>query len=161
MSRWLGAIAKTTIVFATVMFALSGSVLAGTSSIEGRWLTGKQGVAITLFRCGEEMCGRIDWLKKPRYRGGELKIDRENPDPTLRQRPWCGIDVISRLREKKPGRWSGGKIYNPKDGSTYDLDIKQRGDGLRVRAYLGVRLLGKTEDWIRAPDDIPGCTEQG
>lgn len=130
------------------------------SPLEGRWLTGKKGVVIALAPCGDAICGRIDWLKKPRYRGGELKIDRENPDPSLRDRPWCGIDVISRLRESKPGRWKGGKIYNPKDGSTYDLEIKKKGDILRVRAYLGVRFLGKSETWVRAPDDLPGCSEQ-
>ena len=146
--------------------ALAGLVVLGTAmptfatdSIEGRWLTGKRKVAVELFRCGDDLCGKIDWLAKPRYRGGELKIDRENPNPALRSRPWCGIDIIWRLRQKEPGIWTGGKVYNPKDGRTYDLEIKRRGNGLRVKAYLGVKLLGKSEDWIPAPKDTPGCTD--
>jgi len=127
--------------------------------LEGRWLTGKRGVAVTFFRCGEATCGRIDWLAKPRYRGGELKIDRENPNPALRERPWCGIDVISGLRQEKPGVWTDGNIYNPKDGGSYDMEIERQGDGLRVYAFLGLRLLGKKENWIRAPADLPGCAE--
>ncbi|MEM8792425.1 MAG: DUF2147 domain-containing protein [Pseudomonadota bacterium] len=129
------------------------------STIEGRWLTGKRKVAVSIFPCGDAYCGRIDWLAKPRYRGGELKIDRENPDPALRERPWCGIDIISGLRRKKSGVWSSGQVYNPKDGNTYDLEIKEKGESLKVRAYLGVKLLGKTEVWVRAPADVPGCEE--
>lgn len=161
MARWPKSAAAVTLALATALGAMAGGAAADPASIEGRWLTGKRGVVISLFRCGDELCGRIDWLKKPRYRGGELKIDRENPDPALRDRPWCGIDVVSRLREKKPGLWKGGKIYNPKDGGTYDLEIRENGERLRVHAYLGIKLLGKTEDWIRATDEIPGCTEQG
>jgi len=127
---------------------------------EGRWLTGKRKVAVTLYRCGEQICGRIDWLAKPRYRGGELRIDAHNPDPALRNRPWCGITAITGLREDGAGSWSGGKFYYPKDGNKYDLDIEANGDGLRVYAYLALRFLGKTEDWVRAPEDLPGCTEE-
>lgn len=141
------------------LIADGDAAAASVGDLEGRWLTGKRKVAISFFPCDGRICGRIDWLAKPRYRGGELKIDRENPDPALRNRPWCGIDVISGLQRKSDGVWSGGRVYNPKDGESYKLEIKEDGDGLKVRAYLGIKLLGKTEDWIRAPDDLPGCTE--
>ncbi|MEM9043637.1 MAG: DUF2147 domain-containing protein [Pseudomonadota bacterium] len=138
-----------------IAYALTGSALA--DSIEGRWLTGKRKVAITLFSCGDAYCGRIDWLAKPYRKDGSLKIDNENPDPTLRDRPYCGIEIITALRPDGSGVWTGGDLYNPQDGRTYDIEIKTDGKALDVRAYLGIRLLGKTENWIQAPADTPGC----
>lgn len=159
-------LAKLTGAVVTVLagLALAGGLSAaragdGDAALEGRWLTGKGGVAVTLFPCGEAYCGRIDWLENPRYRGGELRVDQHNPDPALRSRPWCGITSITGLKPDGDGAWTGGTFYYPKDGNNYDLDIETRGDGLKVYAYLGIRLLGKTETWTRAPDDLPGCTE--
>lgn len=156
---WLLAMYRLAIVLAIFGVLASVASATGSGSIEGRWLTGKRQAAVALFSCGSQICGRLDWMAKPRYRGGELKIDRENPDPALRARPWCGIDVIWGLRAAEPGVWTGGDLYNPKDGETYSLEITQRGEGLKVRAYLGIKILGKTEDWIRAPDDLPGCID--
>lgn len=141
------------------MAALLLAAPAGAAEIEGRWLTGKREVAVTFFPCGEAMCGRIDWLAKPRYRGGEVKRDQHNPDPALRDRPWCGITVITGLRRNGDGDWVDGTFYYPKDGDNYDLEVEPRGEGLRVHAFLGVRFLGKSEDWIRAPADLPGCPD--
>lgn len=146
------------LVLAAMVLPAGGSNAAA-DTLEGRWLTGKRKVAITFFACGDAVCGRMDWLAKPRYRGGELKIDRENPDPALRARPWCGIDVISGLRPQGTGKWTKGEVYNPKDGKFYDFEVRRDGDGLKVNAFLGIKLLGKSEDWIRAPADLPGCTE--
>lgn len=154
MGKW-----KAGALVLAAMLAAAGPGIAQADTLEGRWLTGKRKVAITFFACGDAVCGRMDWLAKPRYRGGELKIDRENPDPALRARPWCGIDVISGLRPKGTGKWVDGEVYNPKDGKAYDFEVRRDGDGLKVNAFLGIKLLGKSEDWIRAPADLPGCTE--
>ncbi|MEM0942614.1 MAG: DUF2147 domain-containing protein [Pseudomonadota bacterium] len=150
---------KQCVLAIAAVLMISPGAQAAPESLEGRWLTGKRKVAITLFPCGDEFCGRIDWLAKPYTSEGTLKIDSENPDPSLRDRPYCGIQVITKLRESRPGVWKGGDLYNPQDGRTYDIQIKTDGDGLKVRAYLGVKLLGKTENWIAAPEDTPGCVE--
>ena len=118
---WFRRLASLALILAVFGNSALLPAQAEPGSVEGRWLTGKRKVAVTLFRCGETLCGRMDWMAKPRYRGGELKIDRENPDPALRSRPWCGIDIIAGLRDREPGVWTGGKLYNPKDGATYDL----------------------------------------
>ena len=149
---------KALLPVATLILASTMALPVAAESLEGRWLTGKRKVAVTLFPCQDAYCGRIDWLAKPYRKDGTLKIDSDNPDPSLRERPYCGIQIISDLRVKKPGVWSGGNLYNPQDGRTYDIEIKTDGEGLRVRAYLGIKLLGKTEDWIRAPAETPGCT---
>jgi len=48
--------------------------------------------------------------------------------------------------------FSGGRITDPKNGRTYRAYMKLEGpDRLRVRGFLGVRALGRTQVWRRAP----------
>ena len=50
------------------------------------------------------------------------------------------------------GAWKGGRTYDPENGKTYRSSMKLGGDGsLRVRGYIGIPLLGRTEIWVRAP----------
>ena len=131
---------------------------AGTEAPLGTWLTGKRKVAVDFYQCGERLCGRIVWLAKPRWSEGTLKRDERNPDPALRDRLWCGIEAVTGLRPDGPGRWKKGLFYNPKDGNSYDLDLRAGPDGtLKARAYFGLRLFGKSETWVRPEGPLPGC----
>ena len=48
------------------------------------------------------------------------------------------------------GAWSGGFIYDPNSGKTYRGKIKLTDpDTLRLRGYIGISLLGRTEVWKR------------
>ena len=40
---------------------------AGPNDILGLWKTEKGDVRVEFFRCGEKICGKIVWLKEPRY----------------------------------------------------------------------------------------------
>ena len=113
-------------------------------------------IAIELYRCEEYLCGKIIWVIKPYRNNGEFKRDKHNPDPALRQRGYCGIEVVRGLRGKNDQVWRRGTFYDPKKGKSYDLDIALRDDGrLELRGYIGFRLFGKSELWDR-PD--PGQT---
>jgi len=129
----------------------------------GLWLTEKQGIMVELFPCQDEVCGRIVWLRKDYWRSGELRRDRHNPDPALRNRPWCGSVVIEGMEHDGNGGLENGRVYSPRDGGTYRLDLENKGDDtLQARAYLGIRLLGRSETWTRpAPDQAPGCPPAG
>lgn len=144
------------IAIAALAVAL-GAGGARAAGVEGVWLTEKRKVAVELYPCGAAMCGKIVWLAKPRSRDGTLRRDVRNPDPALRDRPWCGIEVIRGLRRDGPG-WADGRFYYPKEGKSFDIDLSDAGDGtLEVRAYLGIKLLGKTEVWTRPEGALPGC----
>jgi len=46
--------------------------------------------------------------------------------------------------------WEGGRIYNPEDGRKYRCKLWLDGENrLKLRGYVGMSLLGKTETWIR------------
>ena len=104
------------------------------------------------------MCGRIVWLKSPAAADGAPLTDGRNPDPNRRARPICGLDVIGDLRRQRNGSWDDGWIYDPKDGKSYDLELKLRGpDRLVVTGYMGVKFLSETFLWTRAPATIERC----
>ena len=129
------------------------------SRLLGNWMAESEKIAIELYRCEEKLCGKIIWVIKPFRNNGDFKRDRHNPDPALRQRGYCGIEVVRGLRGKNDRVWRRGTFYNPKKGTTYDLDIKLRDDGrLELRGYIGIRLLGKSEIWYRPePDRTLAC----
>ena len=162
MQLRFGSLGK--IAAALVALALAVAPAAATQSnqadIFGLWLTEKEKVLIELYPCGDEVCGKIAWLYKQRHKhSGKIRRDTLNPDPALRERAWCGIEVIEGLEPDSNGGWEDGKFYYPKDGGTYRLELKPDGDGrIEAHAYLGLKLFGKTETWTRpGPDFQPYC----
>ena len=66
------------------------------------------------------------------------------------------------LAQEKPARighvWGGGSIYNPEEGEKFDVEIKlASANELSVLGYLGVKFLGETYTWKRAPADLARC----
>ena len=58
--------------------------------------------------------------------------------PILRNMEWDGDG------------FSGGRIYDPRSGRGYKCAMELEGaDRLRVRGYLGIRALGRTQVWER------------
>jgi len=125
------------------------SALTAAASPYGLWLTQKKGVIVDVYACGDALCGRTVWLKKMKFKDGRDRLDRKNPDEALRGRHWCGIEVITGVKPVSATEWEGGDVYDPKTGQTFDFDMEQRGDKMKVRGYLGLKALGKSETWTR------------
>lgn len=144
---------------ALLLITLPALLEARANPPTGLWLTEKQGVIVRLYECGPEtLCGRTVWIKKKTFKDGSPRLDAKNPDSTLRDRPWCGIEVITGLRPDGEGGWDKGKVYDPKTGRTFDFRVERTTDGLKARGYLGAPFLGKTERWTAAdPADLTFC----
>jgi uncharacterized protein (DUF2147 family) len=139
-------------VAALALAGLAVSATAAPAAVFGVWATEKHDAHIELHGCGGLVCGRIVWVKTPTKANGEPERDDNNPDPALRQRPILGLPLIWGLAPVAgaPGRYEGGKVYNPEDGRTYGAEITLLGDGrLRMRGYFGIPLLGGSEIWTR------------
>ena len=95
-------------------------------SATGTWRMSNGKVTVRLAPCGTALCGRVVGLKKPLDSEGHAKLDRKNPDPTLRGRPVIGLTILSNMRASGPGKWSG-TIYNPDDGKTYSSSMQLLG----------------------------------
>jgi uncharacterized protein (DUF2147 family) len=146
-----GGIALSLAAFGLTAFGLAAPAAAqGPAAIVGTWLTEGGRSHVRIAPCGEKLCGNIVWLKEPNQPNGAAKVDAKNPDPAKRARPIVGLPILWDFVAASPTEWESGRIYNPEDGDTYRCIMQLQADGtLRVRGYVGVSLLGKTQIWTR------------
>ncbi len=144
--------------------ARQGAVLAGLVAIPlasgsanaadpvGVWWVEGGAAQVEIAPCGDELCGSVIWLRHPFNEQGCDLLDEHNGDPALKNRPVVGLDVLRGLRLEGAGsqEWGGGEIYDPGSGRTYSAFVSMEGpDRMRVRGYLGFRILGRTTRWLR------------
>ena len=139
---------------------ISGTVLFGAFSlgiandmppIEGTWLSGDGDGWIEITLAGNSLSGVIAGSPNPDDERPDK--DEHNPDPALRERPLTGLELFGNFSYDGDGRWTGGTIYDPNSGKTYRCIITWVDeDTLKVRGYVGVPMLGRTETWTRVPD---------
>ena len=150
-----------TSIFVTLQLIFSGFCVAwaqNSSAPTGWWLdrTGRAGIMITA--CGNDLCGRIEWLRNPLNDAGVPKTDTKNKNPSLRSRTICGLPIVGNFVQAGSNSWSGGWIYNPDDGATYKSTMRLAADDtLHLRGYIGIPLLGKSEIWTRPPRALAAC----
>jgi uncharacterized protein (DUF2147 family) len=130
-------------------FAAASEAPNATSPI-GTWLFQNRRFAIQIDPCGDRLCAKVSWLQAPTDAQGQPRLDSKNPDSNLRSRPVLGLTVLNGLRRVSSRTWDGGDIYNPDDGNHYQASLAMSEDGsLRVRAFLGIPLFGKTLRLVR------------
>src|SRR5690606_38156965 len=100
--------------------------------VTGVWLTeaGEQGgrAHVRIERAGGGLAGTIVHLEEPDFeaghpRAGQPKVDLENPDPKLRERPILGLQILRGFTYEGDGKWTGGTVYDPANGKTYKAQI--------------------------------------
>ena len=129
------------------------------AGVGGIWIDHTGDGAVEIALCGDRLCGRIVWLKEPVDKAGRPLTDGNNPEPGKRRRAICGLPIIGDLR-RMGGVWDAGWIYDPKDGKSYDLEIRTRpGDRLQVTGYIGTKFLSETFTWTRAPAGLKRCDQ--
>lgn len=94
-----------------------------TPAVLGDWFTEGARAIVRIAPCADRLCGSIVWLWRSHDEAGQPLTDRENPVADRRARPLHGIDLLHGLRPTAPGQWSGGTIYNPEDGRSYNASL--------------------------------------
>jgi uncharacterized protein (DUF2147 family) len=123
----------------------SGKADAAAQAILGNWLTQKRDGIVRISRSA-------DGHYQGRIVGGDApeRLDSHNPDPARRSQRLLGLTILRDMHYDGHGRWSGGTIYDPDSGHTYKCRLELRDpDRLRVRGFLGVALLGRSQTWTR------------
>ena len=94
------------------------------------------------------------WLKDPiNLETGKPKLDINHPDKATRSRQIMGIINIWGFKYAESNKWDGGNIYDPKNGNTYSSIIKMENPNtLKVRGYVGISFIGRTDTWTRQAD---------
>lgn len=118
----------------------------------GKWKLEDGTAIVEVYQQGDVYNGKIVWLQNPTEADGSPAVDSENPDKSLRSRKLIGLNMLSNLK-KNGGEYTGGSIYDPGNGKTYNCSMKVDGDVLHVRGSLDKKgLLGRTMDWFRVKE---------
>lgn len=138
------------IIAAAALMAATPALAA--DPVEGDWIVQGGGAKVRVGPCAANaalMCGRIVWLKQPNGPDGKPDRDDGNPDPKLKTRPIMGLPLVWDFRKAAPGRWTGGRIYDPRSGKTYGSKMSLNPDGtLKVDGCISVVCQGQT--WKRS-----------
>lgn len=136
-------------IFIGMILMLAPVVASLAQDVVGKWKLEDGTAIVEVYKEGDAFNGRIVWLEDPTEPDGTPAKDLNNPDKNLRSRELIGLNMLSGLK-KNGGEYSGGSIYDPGNGKTYNCSMKVEGDVLKVRGSLDKRgLLGRTMDWFR------------
>ncbi len=136
------------ITFLIALLLLTGFAKAAISpdAIIGTWLTEIKDAKVQIYKKENSYHGRVVWIAKPHDEFGKPVVDKENPDVRLKNRPILNMDILTSFVFNN-GEWDG-KIYDPKDGKTYQCKLWLENHALKVRGYLG--WLFDTKTWSKS-----------
>lgn len=141
-------------LFLSVLVLMGATPAFAADPAEGLWLTQNKRSVIKVEPCDQGLCGRVHWIIE-----GGMQFDEKNPDAAKRGVPMCGLPILWGFTQEGPGEWEDGRIYKADEGDTYDANLEVLEDGtLKVRGYMGLSMLGKTQIWTRADEAAyPPC----
>ena len=119
----------------------------------GKWKTiddetGTEKSVVNIWEKNGEIFGTIDSL---------FLNPEEDPNPLcteckgkLHNKPIIGMTILNNLK-KDGNEWNGGTILDPNNGKTYQckIEVVEGGTKLKVRGFIGISLLGRTQYWLR------------
>lgn len=140
---------------AILIFSAAVGLAAPAPGVLGYWRT-PTGSVIGIAQCGANICLRIAALapKVP-------TTDIHNPDPALRSRALCNLQIGSGFMLNDADHASGGTLYDPKSGKTYRGAIAADGSALHLRGYVGIPLFGASQTWTRTTKPVISCNAIG
>lgn len=136
-------------LFISMMLVFAPLCAMMAQDVVGKWKLDDGSAIVEIYRQGDVFNGKIVWLQHPTQADGSPAVDANNPDSKLRSRRLIGLNMLSGLK-KVGSEYTGGLIYDPGNGKTYNCSMKVDGDVLKVRGSLDKKgLIGRTMDWFR------------
>lgn len=136
--------------FLTILFVAVAGVFSAQAQVTGKWKTiddetGKAKSIVEIYESNGKLYGKITEILNPAKKNA--KCDKcEGAD---KGKPIEGLVIIKGLT-KDGSEWTDGDILDPTKGKLYSCTLKLDGkDKLKVRGYMGVSLLGRTQTWTR------------
>jgi Delta7-sterol 5-desaturase len=138
----------TTFILLVSVIGVRGQVKA--DDVTGIWQThGEKPAKIQIYKNGDRYYGKIIFLQFPLDNDKPL-LDKNNPDAGKQTRPILGLVILAGFRFDTD-EWNDGDIYDPEKGKTYSCTMTLKDENtLKVRGYIGISLIGRTEVWTRA-----------
>lgn len=144
--RWFG--------LASLALLLASTAMAQAPSAVGRWTTiddetKKPKSVVLIWEENGKLFGKIEKLfREPNEEQNPLCDKCEGK---LKDQPITGMTILRDLK-KDDDEWTGGTVLDPANGKTYKckVAVEDGGKKLKVRGYIGLSLLGRTQYWVRA-----------
>lgn len=120
------------------------------STVVGKWKTmdddtGKPKSIIEIYESGGKIYGKVVEILDQEHK--KSVCNKCSGDD--KNKPILGMVVVKGL-SKKGNEFRNGQILDPQNGKLYKSIIALDGkDKLKVRGYIGVSLLGRTQVWYR------------
>jgi uncharacterized protein (DUF2147 family) len=131
----------------------SGSALAQEASPVGLWKTiddetGKPKALIRITESNGELNGKIEKLFKGADEDQNPKCDK--CEGARKDQPIIGMTILSGMKPEG-AEYNGGQILDPANGKVYKskMSFADSNKKLNVRGYIGMPMLGRTQNWVR------------
>jgi len=69
----------------------------------------------------------------------------------------CGLEILGDVKPMGDGTYDEGWIYDPDRDAKFSVELVPQGNKLSVHGYKGIKMLGETFVWTRAPADLARC----
>ncbi len=122
------------------------------NGVLGYWST-NAGSVLHIDNCDATVCITVVTISQK----APGVIDGNNPDPALRTRPVCQMNIGTGFKLKDANHADGGRIYDPATGKTYKSVMSSDGNTLDLRGYLGFKAIGRSETWKRTTAEYATC----
>jgi uncharacterized protein (DUF2147 family) len=133
-----------------ILVLFSMNFYAQSRGVIGKWNTidevsGKALSVVEIFESNNRIYGKVVEILNPKNRNNTCK-DCPGDD---NNKPVLGLIIIKGL-VKDGTEYNDGKILDPKSGKLYKCYIElENPNKLKVRGYLGISLIGRTQYWER------------
>ena len=119
---------------------------AAAADIDGVWLSPSRSAHVQITHCGELLCGKVISATQPKTNPNFLDVHNKNP--ALRTRRVIGQMLLEGF-SGGPTEWTGGHLYNPGDGNTYNGKLTLVDENHLKLTGCALWVLGKTQVWTR------------
>ncbi|MDO4228606.1 MAG: DUF2147 domain-containing protein [Capnocytophaga sp.] len=139
---------KLTMSSLLAVFAFTFAIQA--QNVTGKWKTiddetSKEKSIVEIYEKNGKIYGKIVELLEEKNKNAICSAC----SGSNKNKPYLGLVIITDLK-KEGEEWNGGKILDPKTGKEYKCYIALEGaNKLKVRGYVGVSLMGRTQYWQR------------
>lgn len=133
--------------------ALAAPIIYAQEGPTGLWRniddkTGKSKALIRITEVNGELEGKIEKIFREPNEDQNPKCVR--CEGANKDKPIIGLTIMTGLK-KDDDEYTGGKILDPDNGVLYSCKLKliEQNKKLKVRGFVGLPLLGRSQIWVR------------
>ena len=116
-------------------------------AIIGHWINDDKNLEVEVFKSDGKYKARVIWFDDMDDKSSPMldRLDKNNPDKTLRSRKIIGTEVMHGLiYNAKDDEWQEGRIYDYSTGKDWNAKAWINRDGiLKVRGYWNLSIFGQ------------------